>query len=81
MSEGATPAPPMRVEQRSRARVVPLIDYFVAYSYTRVYQDEPVWMLNEPSMNRKGLERVVLGVPLWHRSDGRQDQTINLRQH
>jgi len=37
-------------------------------------------MPNEPSMDRKGLERVVLGMSLWHRGHGRQHQAVNLRQ-
>jgi len=68
------------VEQRCYVWVVPLGDHFVAHSDTGVYQYGAVRMPNKPSMDRKGLERVVLGVPLWHRGYGRQDQTVNLRQ-
>jgi len=68
------------IKERCGVRVVPLVDHFVTYSDARVHQDCPVRMANEPSMNRKGLECAMLGVPLWHRVHGRQDQAVNLRQ-
>src|ERR1035438_5929437 len=66
--------------ERNRLWVIPLVNRSIAQPNARVHQDRPVRMSDNPGMNGKRSEGIMLWVPFRHCGHGRKRQAVNGRQ-